>query len=112
DFARFAEFDVVYVATHGVDLCHDLETGAVLTPCRIAVDAQVALNPLADLAQASRVGVELLKYENESHLALTADFFKAHYPQGLNGKLVYVDACLAADMALMDTLAGSSGVYL
>lgn len=112
DFTRFADFDVIYVATHGVDICHDLETGAMLTPCRIAIDAQVSLNPAVDLVQASRVGVELLKYENESHLALSADFFKAHYPQGLNRKLVYFDACLAADAALMDTLSGSTGVYL
>lgn len=113
DFARFADYDVVHVATHGVDLCFDLQTGAPLNPCKIAILARMSNNPVVDLAQASRIGVELIKFEpGSSSLGVTADFFRAVYPLGLNDKLIYFDACLGADMALMGALGGGSGVYL
>lgn len=113
DFARFAEHDVVHVSSHGAQLCRDRATGRKIDPCRIGIDVGPSTQPAVDLAAAGRVGIELfVTRKGERHLAITPDFFRAVYPQGLDQRLVFIDACLGGDPALMASMGGSTGVTL
>lgn len=113
DYASFADYDVVHLSTHGAELCRDRATGQRIDPCRIGIDVGVTVQPADDIAAAGRPGVELfITRKGARHLAVTPDFFRAVYPQGLNQKLVFVDACLGGDPTLMASLGGSTGVTL
>lgn len=113
DYAGFADYDVVHLSTHGAQLCRDRATGQRIDPCRIGIDVGVTVQPADDIAAAGRPGVELfVTRKGARHLAVTPDFFRAAYPQGLNQKLVFIDACLGGDPTLMASMGGSTGVTL
>lgn len=113
DYASFADYDVVHLSTHGAELCRDRATGQRIDPCRIGIDVGVTVQPADDIAAAGHPGVELfVTRKGHRHLAVTPDFFRAVYPQGLDRRLVFIDACLGGDPTLMASLGGSSGVTL
>ncbi|MBX3604913.1 MAG: hypothetical protein KF788_06565 [Piscinibacter sp.] len=113
DFADFAGYDVIHVSSHGAELCRDRLTGQPIEPCRIGIDVGPATQPALDLAAAGRVGIELfVTRKGRRHLAVTPEFFRAVYPQGLDQRLVFIDACLGGDPALMASLGGAGGAVL
>jgi hypothetical protein len=113
EYTRFADYDVVHLSTHGAELCRDRATGRRIDPCRIGIDIGVTVQPADDIAAAGRPGVELfVTRKGRRHLAATPDFFRAAYPEGLDERLVFIDACLGGDPALMASMGGSTGVTL
>lgn len=111
EFRGWEAYDVVFVHTHGGEICWDEKTGLPYHECKASIAAQVSTNPVIDAIEDDNVGVELIKYENASWLLLTTDFFRHEYPQGLNDRLVYFLTCSGWNPQFAAALAGATGVY-
>lgn len=111
-FRDWGDHDVIFVVSHGGELCWDPDTGASYRTCKGAIRAQRSTHPVIDAIESTNVGVELLRYQDHANLLVTEDFFRHHYPQGLNNKLVYVVACYSWSPGLVAAIQGSTGVYL
>jgi len=111
-FRDWDQHDVIFVVSHGGELCWDPDTGVDFRRCKGAIRAQRSTHPVIDAIESTNVGVELLRYEDHANLLVTEDFFRHHYPQGLNNKLVYVVACYSWSPGLVAAIQGSTGVYV
>ena len=111
EFRGWEAYDVVFVHTHGGEICWDQRTGLDYHECKASISAQISTNPVVDAIEDDNVGVELIKYENQSMLAVTSDFFRHEYPDGLNNKLIYFLTCSGWNPQFAEALAGSTGVY-
>lgn len=111
-FRDWNDHDVIFVVSHGGELCWDPDTGASYRTCKGAIRAQRSTHPVIDAIESTNVGVELLRYQDHANLLVTEDFFRHHYPQGLNNKLVYIVACYSWNPGLVSAIQGSTGVYV
>jgi len=114
EFEHWDEYDVIFVSSHGARICF-------ADTCRAAIAAgQLPANePLLSHQQIQRLrasGIELLTDSTGSTaMLLGADFFRIHYPSGLEDTLVIIDACetlgpLVSDIA--DALRGTTSEYI
>jgi hypothetical protein len=105
-FARFAGHNVVYVSTHGATICEDLTTGNDI-PCRTIIAAHQVSSALTAMAESAEKGVDFFRYEDGSYwVVLNADFFRHHYPGGLQDALVVFDGCKTAGSDMTEALEG------
>lgn len=110
-YRDFANYDVIHVDTHGWQLCHDLETGEPIKPCKAFISAK-ELNNQIDLVEQDNVGVEVIHMQGRTQLILTTDFFRHTYPGGLADRLFYFDACSpTGNAAIAAALGGSRSAF-
>ena len=115
-FIGWDGYDVIHVATHGKRLCDP-------APCRAVIVASTLASALPDgttiqdldIAQVPGLGQLRSEVSGTEYLILTADFFRAQYPQGLQDSIVYLSACQtlgeeATDLAV--ALRGSTSAFL
>lgn len=102
-FDRFAEFDVVYVATYGGTLC--------ASACKGYVAMQRAYDTPTDLINATNPGVELMIFNGDPLLVATDEFFRDAYPHGLDDRFFYFDGNLTANADIVKSLQGANSVF-
>lgn len=88
-FAAFKGHEVVYVQTHGGVMCTRVDAPKT---CHILLEAQVAADYQSAVAQATHVGVELVKDGADWTLNVGKDFIRHYYPGGLEDSLIIVEA--------------------
>jgi hypothetical protein len=65
------------------------------------------------MAEATEKGVDFLRYaDNTWWLVLSADYFRHHYPGGLEDALVVFDGCKTAGSDMADALEGRNSNYV
>lgn len=108
DFSSFNTYDVVFVASHGTQLCSEGNT-----LCRTIIYAQIFQGSPLDLLVSKQQGVEWVKVnKTTSYLALSADYFRSNYPSGLSDALVFFSSCESANSDMAAALKGQTSVYL
>ena len=105
DFETWRDYDIVHVSTHGKRIC-------VQDPCRGMVvvgplDAILPPGPgdyfskLAGLDLLARPGVGVsIGRSGNGYVIVTADFFRAMYPGGLQDTFVFFNACQTMDATI------------
>jgi hypothetical protein len=115
-FMEWDGYDVVHVSTHGSRVCSDGGCRATLVAGLLASVLPPGGESKAEkLKTLEEQGVSYAKSENtgREYLVLSADFFRYHYPGGLDDALVFINSCegfgpQATD--LVDAIRGSSSV--
>jgi hypothetical protein len=111
-FGTFSQYDVVYVQTHGGQLCFDLKTNQPM-PCKAFVGAQPFNGTPLDLVISTATGVELLIVDDtHKRLILSADYFRSQYPGGLKNTLVFISACSSYETSLARSLEGTGSNFI
>ncbi len=115
-------YDVIHIDTHGGALCKKKD--AIAGGSAKKGDKENCLNGTTDflvqrfhgtaqdLQSVQHPGV--IHYRGPVHqsIAVTADFFRHYYPQGLADKLFILGACNTFRTDMADAIAGSKGVYV
>ncbi len=113
-FEHWDDYDVVFVSSHGARICSGGSCRAV-----IAAGDLPAGKPLSfyqgRLVKASGVEFVTNPAGTTTGMLVGADFFRIHYPDGLEDTLVIIDACqtlgpTTSDIA--DVLRGTTSEYL
>jgi hypothetical protein len=109
-FSGWDSFDVIHLTGHGAQVCDVNRCVATVLTGDIYSDA-------ADLLQLTELGLNTahVRGTEGKFLALGADFFRAKYPSGLDGKLIFFNACQTfstTNSELRDALLGTDSVYL
>jgi hypothetical protein len=115
-FKEWDGYDVVHVSTHGSRVCADGGCRATLVAGLLAAVLPPGPGSKAEKLQAlEEQGVSYAKSETtgREYLVLSADFFRYHYPGGLEDALVFINSCesfgpQATD--LVDAIRGTSSV--
>lgn len=115
EFAGWDTHDVVFVATHGSQLCADGSCATILGLGIPAVEADPdhpdALAMLEDTGFADEPGVTLF-HAGRTHVAMEGDWLVSEYAGGLDDTLVFVQACSSARAGDLATgLHGSNTVF-
>lgn len=111
-FSTFGNHDVIFVQTHGGQLCYDLQTGQSF-PCKSFISAQLFHGSAIDLVNSTTRGVELMIVDDgHKQLILTDDYFRSQYPSGLSHSLVFISACNSYDSRLAQALEGPGTNYI
>ncbi len=120
DFETWGDYDVVHVSTHGKRICAQ-------EPCR----GMIVVGPLApmlppgpgdlidkiaglDLLDRPGVGVAIGRTGN-AYVVVSADFFRATYPGGLQDTFVFLNACQtlgSGQTDLAEAIIGTSSVFV
>lgn len=126
DLLHLDEYDVVYLTTHGGKLCTDKKAtlkplSGALAPsgqgggpgdCRTDFLLQRFHGTAADLRAIDHPGVVLYHGSRFRSIAVTADFFRHHYPNGLGDTLFVLLSCSTFDDDFTPSLLGSETVYV
>jgi hypothetical protein len=95
-FMNWDEYDVVHVSTHGARVCSGGSCrGTLVAGLLVAVLPPGPGSKAEKLKSLETQGVSYAKSERtgREYLVLTADFFRHHYPDGLDDALVYLNSC-------------------
>ncbi len=120
DLLGLDAYDVVYITTHGGTLCTDkkagpkpLGTGAGGSgDCRTDFLVSRFDGDAEDLLALDLVGVVLYQGSKHRSIAVTADFFRYYYPQGLADTLFVLVSCSTYRPDFVSAIAGSSGIFV
>lgn len=109
-FGGWENYDVIHVTGHGAEVCDANRCVATILTGDIYSDAN-------DLLQLTEVGVNTahVRGTDRKFFALSADYFKKHYPAGLDSKLIIFNACQTysdKDSTLRDALLGPNSVFM
>ena len=115
-FMHWDEYDVVHVSTHGARVCSGGSCrGSLVAGLLVAVLPPGPGSKAEKLKSLETQGVSYAKSERtgREYLVLSADFFRYHYPGGLDDALVYLNSCesfgpQATDV--VDAIRGESSV--
>lgn len=117
-FMNWQAYDLINVSTHGRQFCREEEQGSrcstlILTGqfayiTRARLDAGgFDLPPGAYWARITGADVDQVS------LVLSTDFFRAHYPGGLDDKVIFFNACETAQAnELVDAISGENTAVL
>lgn len=109
-FSGWEAYDVIHVTSHGAEVCDVNKCLSVILSGDIYSSAE-------DLLRLTEAGVNTarIRGSDEKLLALSPEFFRNHYPNGLDRKLIFFNACQTygtAGSGLSDALLGDGSVYL
>ncbi|WP_129641147.1 hypothetical protein [Peristeroidobacter agariperforans] len=115
---QLENYDVIHIDTHGGTLCKKKDSDAVSSDKKKCADGitdflvQRFHGTAQDLQSVQHPGV--IHYRGRLHqsIAVTADFFRHYYPQGLSDKLFILGACNTFRTDMAEAIAGNSGVYV
>jgi hypothetical protein len=115
-FTAWDEYQVVHLSTHGKRICYEGACKATLVAGLLETLLPAGPGTKAEKLHAlSFQGVTYAKGEKTGleYLVLNADFFRYHYPAGLDNTLIFFNACQsfgpqATD--LVDAIKGSTSV--
>ena len=114
------DFDVVHVDTHGGTICKDKPTTGLTKDkdkkkCEDGITdflVQRFHGTADDLQSIAHPGVVHYRGRVHQSIAVTADFFRHHYPDGLADKLFVLGSCNTFRTDMADAIAGERGVYV
>ncbi|HKU12852.1 MAG TPA: hypothetical protein VJQ52_00575 [Steroidobacteraceae bacterium] len=120
---RLDDYQVIHIDTHGGTLCKKKETVASMglakdkdkKKCADGVTdflVQRFHGTAADLQSIAHPGIVHYRGRLHQSIAVTADFFRHYYPDGLVDKLFILGSCNTYRTDMADAIAGSSGVYV
>lgn len=109
-FIGWQGYDVIHVTSHGARVCD-------VNRCVSVILSGDIYSSAADLLRITETGVNTarLRGSDEKLLALGPEFFRKHYPAGLDRKIIFFNACqtyAAAGSGLSDVLLGKQSVFL
>ena len=109
-FLGWEAFDVIHATSHGAQVC-DLEH------CVSTILSGDSYRDADDLLRITELGVNTARVRgsDEKFVSLSPAFFKAKYPQGLAGKIIFFNACQTywpAGSGLSDVLLGAQSIFL
>lgn len=115
---QLQNYDVIHIDTHGGTLCKKKDASLAGSDKNKCADGltdflvQRFHGTAQDLQSLKHPGV--IHYRGRLHqsIAVTADFFRHYYPQGLNDKLFILGSCNTFRTDMADAIAGDSGVYV
>ncbi len=110
NFMDWDTYDAIHISSHGSTICIDALCSAVI----LTGDTY---STGLELLQITEAGINTVQSADTGgfYFAVGADFFRRHYPQGLNDTIVFIDACEtvgAGDSDLALALVGDSSVYV
>jgi hypothetical protein len=116
---QLEKYDVIHMDTHGGTLCKKKD--AALDPAKDKQKCEDGITDFLvqrfhgtaqDLQSIKHPGV--IHYTGRLHqsIAITADFFRHYYPQGLSDKLFVLGSCNTFRTDMANAIAGNSGVYV
>jgi hypothetical protein len=107
-FSGWENYDVIHVSGHGRQVCDVNRCVATILTGDIYSNAD-------DLLQLTELGVNTAHVQGEGKfLALSPDYFRTRYPEGLDSTLIFFNACqtfAAPGSALSDALVGPNSVF-
>ncbi len=116
---RLDDYDVVHLDTHGGTLCKETLSGiapnATGGTCEHGVTdflVQRFHGTAADLRSIAHPGVVHYRGRLHESIAVTADFFRHYYPQGLRDTVFVLASCNTFRPDMASAIAGTDGVYL
>ena len=116
---RLTEYDVIHVDTHGGMICKDKpadkDPKEKAKTCADGITdflVQRFHGTAADLQALSHPGIVHYRGRQHASIAVTADFFHHHYPQGLGDRLFILGSCNTFRPDLAQAIAGDRGVFL
>lgn len=120
DLTNLKAYDVVYLSTHGGSLCYADKTAHLVTSgevepssdCRADILVQRFHGTAADLQTLDHPGVVLYQGSKHLSIAVTGDFFRATYPDGLPNTLFVLVSCSTFTPELYVPIAGDWGVFV
>jgi len=109
-FIGWQGYDVIHVTSHGARVCD-------VNRCVSVILSGDIYSSAADLLRITETGVNTarLRGSDEKLLALGPEFFRKHYPAGLDRKIIFFNACQTyapAGSGLSDVLLGQQSVFL
>jgi hypothetical protein len=116
-------YDIIHIDTHGGTLCKNkdpaapkaLAKGKDKKKCDDGVTdflVQRFHGTARDLQSIAYPGVVHYRGRLHQSIAVTADFFRHHYPDGLADKLFILGSCNTFRSDMADAVAGSRGIYV
>lgn len=122
DLLGLDAYDVVYITTHGGTLCTDKKAGPEPLgtgtggggsgDCRTDFLVSRFDGDAEDLLALDLVGVVLYQGSKHRSIAVTADFFRYYYPQGLSDTLFVLVSCSTYAPDFVSAIAGSSSIFV
>ena len=123
---QLQQFDVIHIDTHGGTLCKDkpapgpktLAKGKDYKNCENGITdflVQRFHGTAKDLQSIAHPGVVHYRGSKHQSIAITADFFRHYYPEGLADKLFILGSCNTFNFGSEDmahAIAGSRGIYI
>jgi hypothetical protein len=118
---QLEDYDVIHIDTHGGTLCKKKD--ALLDPAK-GKDKQKCEDGITDflvqrfhgtaqdLQSIQHPGVVHYRGRVHQSIAVTADFFRHYYPQGLADKLFILGSCNTFRTDMAEAIAGASGVFV
>jgi hypothetical protein len=116
------DFDVIHIDTHGGTLCKKKD--ALVSEATKGKDKQKCEDGITDflvqrfhgtaddLQSISHPGVIHYRGSKHESIAVTADFFRHYYPEGLADKLFILASCNTFRSDMAEAIAGSRGIYM
>lgn len=121
DLLDLEAYDVVYLSTHGGRLCLDKKTSSALAAsgvggagddCRADFLIQRFAGTAADLKALDQPGIVLYQGSKHRSIAVTGDFFRAVYPDGLPNTLFVLVSCSTYSPEFVGPIAGDEGIFV
>jgi len=119
---RLADYDVIHIDTHGGSICKTKEPPAAAAgvtnttgDCAASVTdflVQRFHGTAEDLRSVIHPGVVHYRGRLHQSIAVTADFFRYFYPNGLPNTLFILGACNTYRPDMASAIAGDEGIYL
>lgn len=120
---QLQDYDVIHLDTHGGTLCKDkdvtlpktLEKGKDKKKCDNGITdflVQRFHGTAQDLQSIAHPGIVHYRGRLHQSIAVTADFFRHYYPDGLANTLFILGSCNTFRTDMADAIAGSRGVFL
>lgn len=116
--AQLDGYDVIHLDTHGGTICKDKDAAAgAKTDGKTCEDGitdflvQRFHGTAQDLQSLSHPGVVHYRGRLHQSIAVTADFFRHHYPQGLANQLFVLGSCNTFRADMIDAVAGYQGMF-
>jgi hypothetical protein len=117
------DYDVVHIDTHGGTICKKKELGGLAARAK-SKDKDKCENGITDflvqrfhgtaddLLSLAHPGVIHYRGRLYQSIAVTADFFRHYYPQGLTNTLFILGSCNTFRPDMAEAIAGNRGVYM
>jgi hypothetical protein len=120
---RLQDYDVIHIDTHGGTICKDkdlppskeLVKGSEKEICEGGVTdflVQRFHGTAQDLQSIAHPGVVHYRGRLHQSIAVTADFFRHYYPDGLEDRLFILASCNTFRPDMANAIAGRSGVFM
>lgn len=117
------DYDVVHIDTHGGTLCKNkdlpadkgLVKGKDKQKCTDGITdflVQRFHGTAQDLQSLTHPGIVHYRGRQHQSIAVTADFFRHYYPEGLSNKLFVLGSCNTFRTDLADAIAGDTGIFV